>query len=184
MASSQLAKVQAPGTGCLGLGLHTVNQPLHACGTKEGIADDAEHDIRNMTRHSVATWTPSLYSLKRPSCIGAACVRCVVPSVSDGMSCLRPAELLESITKNALPEEMQETLLLVAQLFETQPQQAVFPDKALKVDRFPWRLYHANVHSTMCREAYRATCRQASNVAEGVSCCQTAAPGETSEPGL
>jgi hypothetical protein len=37
--------------------------------------------------------------------------------------------------KNAVAEEMQETLLLVAQLFETQPQQAVFPDKALKVNR-------------------------------------------------
>jgi hypothetical protein len=44
-----------------------------------------------------------------------------------------PVELLENIMKNALPEEMQETLLLVAQLFETQPQLTVFPDKALKV---------------------------------------------------
>jgi hypothetical protein len=110
-----------------------------------------------MTRHSVATWTPSLYSLKRPSCIGAASVRCVVPSASDGVSCVRPAELLENITKNALPEEMQETLLLVAQLFETQPQQAGFPDKALKVDRLSWRWHCVSVHSTMCTEAHRAT---------------------------
>jgi hypothetical protein len=43
--------------------------------------------------------------------------------------------LLENITKNALLEEMQETLLLVAQLFETQPQLTVFPDKALKVSQ-------------------------------------------------
>lgn len=34
--------------------------------------------------------------------------------------------------KNGLPEEMQETLLLVAQLFATQPQLTFFPNKALK----------------------------------------------------
>lgn len=34
--------------------------------------------------------------------------------------------------KNALPEEMQETLLLVAQLFATQPQLTSFPNKPLK----------------------------------------------------
>jgi hypothetical protein len=31
VANGQLAKVQAPSTGCLGLGLRTVDQLLHAC---------------------------------------------------------------------------------------------------------------------------------------------------------
>ncbi len=43
------------------------------------------------------------------------------------------AELLEDIVKNAQPAEMQEVLLLVAQLFASQPQLTSFPDKPLKV---------------------------------------------------
>lgn len=35
--------------------------------------------------------------------------------------------------KNAQPAEMHEVLLLVAQLFASQPQLTSFPDKALKV---------------------------------------------------
>ena len=68
-------------------------------------------------------------------------VRQLGPSATRGAQrpertpCSCPAELLENIMKNAVAEEMQETLLLVAQLFETQPQQTMFPDKALKVNR-------------------------------------------------